>query len=184
MYNNTKIYKDRGGKRQVVDSGGEMLIRAGAKLTIEGGAEVDGVLTPQAAYMGELGTDVSSIALLRAEVNQLLERLKDAGLMADTLTIEVAVLPDTLELIAGAIDSGDVLTADAVVSDGSTPVYQWYSNATASNEGGSAISGATGASYAIPTETAAGTYHYYCVATYEDVSQASNVATVTVASAG
>jgi gliding motility-associated-like protein len=42
-----------------------------------------------------------------------------------------------------------------------TPSYQWYSNVNATNVGGTAIAGATNASYTPPTNTA-GTFNYYC----------------------
>ncbi|MBM3447973.1 MAG: T9SS type B sorting domain-containing protein, partial [Bacteroidetes bacterium] len=43
-----------------------------------------------------------------------------------------------------------------------TPTYQWYSNVNATNVGGTAIAGATNATYTPPTNTA-GTFYYYCV---------------------
>jgi len=42
--------------------------------------------------------------------------------------------------------------------------YQWFSNTSASNSGGTSIPLATGASYSVPTATA-GTYYFYCEAT-------------------
>ncbi|MFY8137051.1 MAG: beta strand repeat-containing protein, partial [Flavobacteriales bacterium] len=44
-----------------------------------------------------------------------------------------------------------------------TPSYQWYSNTTNSNTGGTIISGATSATYAPPTLNTAGNYYYYAV---------------------
>ncbi|MDO3410550.1 S-layer homology domain-containing protein [Saccharibacillus sp. CPCC 101409] len=78
------------------------------------------------------------------------------------------------------------LTVAATASG--TLSYQWYSNATNSSTGGSAISGATSATYSAPTGTA-GTTYYYVVVTNTDTSQtgnqtanaASQVAKVTVA---
>ncbi|MDD6641064.1 MAG: lamin tail domain-containing protein [Bacteroidales bacterium] len=60
-----------------------------------------------------------------------------------------------------------------------TPTYQWYSNTSKSNSNGTAISGATGASYT-PSTATAGTFYYYCVATNSEGSASSNVATITV----
>jgi len=67
--------------------------------------------------------------------------------------------------------------------------YQWYSNATASNTGGTLIAGAASASFSVPT-TAAGTRHYYVVVTntipdngdggQKTAALTSAVATVTV----
>jgi hypothetical protein len=62
--------------------------------------------------------------------------------------------------------------------------YQWYSNAANSNVGGTAISGATGASYTVPPTLADGTYYYYCVlASLGAESATSDVAEVTVSAA-
>jgi gliding motility-associated-like protein len=56
------------------------------------------------------------------------------------------------------------VTALTVVATGSGLTYQWYSNATASNTGGTLISGATSASYT-PVSTTASSLYYYCVVT-------------------
>jgi hypothetical protein len=68
--------------------------------------------------------------------------------------------------------------------------YQWYSNTSNSNTGGTSISGANSASYALATGKAVGTTeYYYCVVTTKrtDNSQTttatSGVATVTVGKA-
>jgi hypothetical protein len=63
--------------------------------------------------------------------------------------------------------------------------YQWYTNTTDSNEGGTPIEGATSSSYALTTPAAeAGTHYYYCVATNSiqgmTASVTSQVATITV----
>lgn len=186
-YYATKNYNDRNGNRFNV--GGEVRFKAGGKMVFEAGATVEGLKlseldAPAALYMAEIGSDASSVALLRERVNHLVTLLKTAGLMASVVpTISVTAQPADLELVAGAIDSGDVVTAAFEVSDGSTPTLQWYSNTTDTNTGGSAISGATAASYAIPTGTTAGTYYYYCVANHEGVTQASDPVTVVVAAA-
>lgn len=52
----------------------------------------------------------------------------------------------------------------SVVGSGSGLTYQWYKSTTNSNASGTAVSGASSSSYA-PTETAAGTYYYYCQVT-------------------
>jgi hypothetical protein len=60
--------------------------------------------------------------------------------------------------------SGSTVTALTVVATGTSPTYQWYSNATSSNSGGTLIAGATSASYTPSNAytTGAATY-YYCV---------------------
>ena len=56
-------------------------------------------------------------------------------------------------------------TAISVTASGTgTLTYQWYSNASSTNSGGTPISGATGSSY-IPSAAAVGTLYYYCIVT-------------------
>jgi hypothetical protein len=78
----------------------------------------------------------------------------------------------------------DNLSIAATVTQGATLSYQWYSNTTNSNSGGTLISGATGTSFAIPTTltATASPYYYYCTvsATGGATPVTSNVATVTV----
>lgn len=70
------------------------------------------------------------------------------------------------------------LTIEASSTDELPLSYQWYSNAANSTTGGTAITGATEASY-VPSAAAAGTTYYYCV-----VINTNSAATVTkVASA-
>ena len=77
--------------------------------------------------------------------------------------------------------------AVSAVIDGGTLSYQWYSNTTDSNAGGTAILGATNTSYSVPTSTA-GTWYYYVIVTNTNNSvngtktatQISNTAAVVV----
>ncbi len=66
-----------------------------------------------------------------------------------------------------------------------TPSYQWYSNTTNSNFGGTAIPGATSATY-LPQSNSAGTVYYYCVISFFSMgscqSITSSISTVTVVS--
>ena len=64
------------------------------------------------------------------------------------------------------------LSVSASVTGGAALNYQWYSNTTNSNTGGSVINGATSSSYAIPTTLTTGTYYYFC-----QVSAVGGVAT-------
>ena len=86
--------------------------------------------------------------------------------------------------------TGNVLSVAASAAEGHTISYQWYSNTSASNTGGTAIDDATEESYTVPTGKAAGTTeYYYCVVTAArtDNSQtaetASNAATVSIGKA-
>ncbi|MBS1684117.1 MAG: T9SS type A sorting domain-containing protein [Bacteroidetes bacterium] len=69
---------------------------------------------------------------------------------------------------------GGSSTALTVATSAGSPTYQWYSNTTASNSGGTSISGATSASYSPPT-TSAGTTYYYCQVTASSCTATSNV---------
>ena len=71
------------------------------------------------------------------------------------------------------------LSVAATVSDSGTLSYQWYSNATNSNSGGSLIAGATGASYAAPTTTAGTTYYYVVVTNTNNSVNGTKTATAT-----
>jgi gliding motility-associated-like protein len=62
------------------------------------------------------------------------------------------------------------------------PTYQWYSNTSNSNTGGSIISGATNATYT-PPAGAAGTFYYYCIISLPTggcSSITTNAATITI----
>lgn len=73
------------------------------------------------------------------------------------------------------------LSATATVSSG-TLSYQWYSNTTNSNRGGTIINGATNSTYSA-ANASAGTVYYYCEVTNTDggnqTTVVSNVARVT-----
>ena len=61
--------------------------------------------------------------------------------------------------------------------------YQWFSNTTNANTGGSAIAGATNSTYTMPVFTTPGNYYYYAVVSLNGngcVPAASNVAEVIV----
>ena len=55
-----------------------------------------------------------------------------------------------------------------------TPTYQWYSNITANSAGGTPIPGATSAIY-VPLATAVGTIHYYCVVTFPNNANCTQI---------
>ena len=73
------------------------------------------------------------------------------------------------------------LTVAATATESATLSYQWNTATNTSHAGAAPISGATNASFTIPTTLAAGTYYYFCEvkATGADTKR-SNVATVIV----
>ena len=98
----------------------------------------------------------------------------------------ISSVTDTNLVYGYATDSGSI-SVTASAADGHTLSYQWYdSDTTNSNTGGSIISGATNATYSIPTGKDSGTYYYYCVVTAtrtdnsQTAAQTSGVATVSV----
>ena len=77
---------------------------------------------------------------------------------------------------------GSAVTLTAKVSESVhdfTYSYQWYSNTSSSNEGGTEISNATSATYS-PKITAAGTTYYYCVVTVKNGSGTASATTAVV----
>lgn len=70
------------------------------------------------------------------------------------------------------INDTAALTVTASVSKG-TLSYQWYTASGKINTGGTAVSGATNATYHAPTD-AVGTSYYYCVVTNTDNSATGN----------
>ncbi|MCD8099434.1 MAG: Ig-like domain-containing protein, partial [Oscillospiraceae bacterium] len=88
------------------------------------------------------------------------------------------------EAYYGQNSEASALTVTASVSDGGTLSYQWYSNSTNSTEGGTAIDGATNASYTPSTEQTGITYYYCTVVNtlngVPSVAVTSDIAAVTV----
>jgi hypothetical protein len=78
-----------------------------------------------------------------------------------------------------AVNTGGTANLSMAVGSVSagTLSYQWYSNTTDSNSGGSLIPGATGATYAALTESI-GTTYYYCEVTNTDTDAVNSVKTV------
>ena len=66
------------------------------------------------------------------------------------------------------------LSVSATSPNGSAITYQWYSNASNSNSGGTSIGSATSASYT-PPNNVAGTKYYYVICTNNQGSTTSNV---------
>ncbi len=176
QYHGTRNYTDRGGRRTVI--GGELLIKNGAKLTIEHGADA---LRP-VSYMGDAGSEVSTVAALRGKLNALLQSLRDAGLMLGAPVISVSVLPvdDVAEMTVGDATGTVTLAATVSASEECLPSLQWYTATDAEGTGAQAVEGATGATYAVPEQQSAGTLYFLCRAEYEDVSADSACMAVTV----
>ena len=97
--------------------------------------------------------------------------------------IHITDQPDaTINILEGEA-SGVMIFA--VVEPYKAPTYQWYSNTTNANTGGSPIAGETNNVFAFPTNLTKGTYYYYClVSSPGAVSVPSDVVTVNVGTTG
>jgi hypothetical protein len=107
-------------------------------------------------------------------------------LAAATPVISISTQPAATTAVTEGSITGS-LTVAATLTQSGTPAYQWYSNAANSNAGGSAIGGATSATFALPAGLTAGTYYYYCQVTAAGATAVSStvaVVTVSPASAG
>ena len=126
---------------------------------------------------------------------EILEGQTALASFTNTLTPAIAptitAQPQDLNLTYGyTTDNTLTVTAAADADADYNLSYQWYSNTTASNTGGTPIPGATSSSYTVPTgKSAETTEYYYCevTATRTDNGQTatatSNTATVTVGKA-
>ena len=100
-----------------------------------------------------------------------------------TITITISTHPAPRTLIAGSI-SGSLSVSASTVED-VVLNYQWFTTNSESNAGGTPVSGATSASYPIPTTLVAGTYYYFCeVSATGATSVRSSVAVITVNNPG
>ncbi len=119
--------------------------------------------------------------------------------VAETMTLYAkwTPLPATAPTVTGAADleltygytEGSVSVTAAAATDTTYNdlTYQWYSNTTKSNSGGTAIDNAISASYTIPAGKNAGTTeYYYCVVTAKrsDNSQTATTASMRNISSG
>ncbi|MDR2912361.1 MAG: hypothetical protein LBV38_03550 [Alistipes sp.] len=75
--------------------------------------------------------------------------------------ISIATQPTAPEALTEGRIAGS-LTVAATVTEGAALTYQWYSAESATNANGTAIDGATEASFALPASLTAGTYYYFC----------------------
>jgi len=97
-----------------------------------------------------------------------------AQAQSPTITAQPAA---TTIVFAGFIDGN--LNVGANVAGG-TPSFQWFRNTTNSNIGGTAIAGATSASFPIPRNLAPGEHFFFIEVRSGATTVRSNVATVRV----
>ena len=100
---------------------------------------------------------------------------------APAYEIIIALQPPAYPIILTEGSTSARIDVSAYATDEDVSVtYHWYSNNAPTNEGGNAISGATGATFRTSSLTA-GTYYYFCEFRATDATPVrSNVVTVTV----
>jgi hypothetical protein len=81
MSYNTKNYREQGGEKTVI--GGEVILAANAKVTIDPAAVIEGLpggnFTPASSQANSTATTIEDLVV---DFNALLAALKSAGLMA------------------------------------------------------------------------------------------------------
>lgn len=81
MSYNTKNYREQGGEKTVI--GGEVILAANAKVTIDPAAIIEGLpggnFTPAASQVDSTATTIEDLVM---DFNALLAKLRSAGLMA------------------------------------------------------------------------------------------------------
>ncbi|MCL2765868.1 MAG: formylglycine-generating enzyme family protein, partial [Treponema sp.] len=156
----------------VSDPTGEV---SGSSRVIRGGSWLDGGQYLRSAQRGYgdpwYGDSAYGFRLVRPHT--------DAPLSSITVSAHPVA---TTDVISGSIN--ETLSVTAAVTQGAALNYQWYRNTSPSNNGGTAITGATSSSYALPSVLTRGTYYYYCVVSAAGgaLQVRTNVTTVNVES--
>ena len=130
---------------------------------------------------GGTNTSITSLSNLTAtlNLNGALTNIAKTGSTSNFISRQWPVII-TQPVATASLCVGQAISVSAV---GEQLTYQWYSNSTSSNTGGTAISGATSATFTIPS-SATGTKYYYVVVTGAcSQSTTSTVSTVTVVDA-
>ena len=143
----------------------------GDTITINGG-----VITAMGGVTGGAGIRGGTITIIGGDVT--------AGRFHDGYN-DVSITGPSVTVAAG------VLSVAVSLTQSETPSYQWYSNTTNDNSGGSPIPGATNSSFAIPANLPAGIHYYYCVINWSAIGEIrgvirlhSKIAAVTVGENG
>lgn len=137
-------------------------------------------------YLFTVNAESKGVKLMSAD-NRLDTSITDATWFGAVVnpnqpTITVSSQPADDEVTVGSITESVSVTASA--SSG-TLSYQWYSNTSDAYLGATVISGATSASYSLPSGLAAGTYYYFCRVSIAAsfVTTFTDIATITAVSA-
>lgn len=109
------------------------------------------------------------------------------NVVSDSATIIINASPTIVNQPSSSTicQNGTPTTLSFTYVNGSgTPTYQWFSNTSNSNSGGTSISGETNPTY-VPSSTNVGVFYYYCVITFPNLngscsSVPTNVAVITI----
>jgi O-glycosyl hydrolase len=118
---------------------------------------------------------------------------RDTHIISDVAVVQVSRSQNAFEPVITAqpqgmilfvgetVDSNHTINVEADSEDGGEISYQWYSNSKNANSGGSAISGATNASYQVTVSTGspASFYYYVIVTNTNDAVTQTKVKTIT-----
>ncbi|MBW7473898.1 S-layer homology domain-containing protein [Paenibacillus oenotherae] len=132
-----------------------------------------------------VGTTYYYVVITNTNNNATGSKTATATSSAAKVTVNALTHASTPSISTGLTDrtanTGDTVTLSvtAAASGSGTLSYQWYSNTTNSNTGGTLINGATSATYAPPTSTAGTTYYYVVITNTDNNATGSKTATVT-----
>ena len=99
--------------------------------------------------------------------------------VAEISISDAAVPTISIESTATEVVKNTPVTITATMTGTPEPTIQWYSNTSASNNGGTAIEGATSETYS-PSTTTPGVYYFYAVASNSQGNTSSDAITITV----
>ena len=112
-------------------------------------------------------TVIAAVLLAGCSMFGDMEYLREKAKEANTPTpvnvpvIKITENPNSVNVAIG-YSSGSTLIVAATVDPAADLSYQWYSNTTNTNSGGTPIDGETGTSYTIPTGLTEGYHYYFC----------------------
>ncbi len=126
------------------------------------------------------------------EVSESSQTQEESGTKPDSRTVDSSIPVPTFtaalsESTSIAVGSTFTLDGTAIAEDGGEVTYQWYSSNVNSNGGGTALEGATEATYTVDSSAAGSTYYYVVASNNHDNSYnmtVSNVALVEVIQSG
>lgn len=150
----------------------------------EGGAAINNATS--SVYTAPSGTiGVYYYYVVITNTNNAVNGDKTATVTSKSATVTVnavnaAQIPIIVSQPQGAeVETGAelILTVDAYVTDGGELSFQWYSNNSSTNSGGTIIANATEARYTVPTSDALARY-YYVVVTNTNESMTTKTASI------